>query len=77
MKQTDPEITNLRNQIQVWSKEITIIDLQYQVATDVALKFAQQLDNLRGKHSSALLNLRDFEQHASSSYIWDNIGDGG
>ena len=77
MKLADPEITNLKNQIEGWSEEIAIIDFQYQAATDVALKFAQQLDSLRSKHRSALRKLRDIEQHACGSYMWENIGDGG
>ena len=77
MKLADPEITNLRNQLEGWSEEIAIIDLQYQAATDVALKLAQQLDSLRSKHRCDLLKLRDIEQHACGSYMWENIGDGG
>ncbi len=77
MKIEEPEITKLKNQIEDSSIEISLLELKYKTAAEIALKFAQQLEELRINHQGILLKLRDLEQHEHGSYMWENIGDGG
>lgn len=73
----ESDITKLKVQIDEWSREISFLDLKYHAATEVALKYANQLETIHTKHKNALLKLHDLEQHAHGSYMWENIGDGG
>ncbi|ESS73080.1 hypothetical protein MGMO_37c00410 [Methyloglobulus morosus KoM1] len=77
MKTTDEEIQTVTNQLKEWNIQIAVLTAKQQAAVAAAQKFAQEIYELRTKHSAASQQLRELELHESGMYMWENIGDGG
>ncbi|CAG7856486.1 hypothetical protein MCAMS1_00989 [biofilm metagenome] len=77
MTNQEMEMQNLQTQLKEWGIQIELLSLKHKTATEVALKFAQELTMLRGRHKAAAQKLQHLQEHNNGSYMWENIGDGG
>jgi hypothetical protein len=77
MPSQDSEIEKLQFQLSEWSIQIELLTLKHKTATEVALKFSQELAILRDQHKSATQKLQHLQEHINGNYMWENIGDGG
>lgn len=77
MKTTDEAIQTLSNQLKEWNVQLAVLTAKQDAAAAAAQKFAQEIYELRIKHTAASQHLRELELHENGMYMWENIGDGG
>jgi hypothetical protein len=77
MNPKNEEIQALTIQLKEWSIQMDILTEQQKSAVIAAKTLAHELDELREKYRITAQLLHKRELVKTSSYMWENIGDGG